>query len=85
MILHTIPVGITQTNCYIVGCQETQEGVVIDPGGHPQRILKILEEEGYANPLSVEIEFQGEPWPPLEEVDRSMKVSYEHLKSLGLS
>ncbi len=48
-------------------------------------ILKILAEEGYANPLSVEIEFQGEPWPSLEEVDRSMKVSYEHLKSLGLS
>jgi glyoxylase-like metal-dependent hydrolase (beta-lactamase superfamily II) len=39
-------VGITQTNCYIVGCQETQEGVVIDPGGHPQRILKVLEESG---------------------------------------
>ena len=24
---------------------------------------------GYAGPLSVEIEFQGEPWPPLAEVD----------------
>ena len=46
MILHTVPVGITQTNCYIVGCQETQEGVVIDPGGHPQRILKVLDETG---------------------------------------
>ena len=48
-------------------------------------ILKLLEEEGYSDPFSVEIEFQGEPWPPLSEVDRSMKVSYEHLKSLGLS
>lgn len=46
MILHTIPVGITQTNCYIVGCEETQEGVVIDPGGHPQRILQTLKESG---------------------------------------
>jgi glyoxylase-like metal-dependent hydrolase (beta-lactamase superfamily II) len=46
LILHTIPVGITQTNCYVVGCEETQEGVVIDPGGHPQRILKIIEESG---------------------------------------
>jgi len=46
LILHTIPVGITQTNCYIVGCEETQEGVVIDPGGHPQRILQTLEESG---------------------------------------
>lgn len=46
MILQTIPVGITQTNCYIVGCEETQEGVVIDPGGHPQRILKAIEQSG---------------------------------------
>jgi len=46
LILHTVPVGITQTNCYVVGCQETQEGVVIDPGGHPQRILTVLEESG---------------------------------------
>ncbi len=48
-------------------------------------ILKLLDEEGYTGPFSVEIEFQGEPWPPLSEVNRSMKVSYEHLKSLGLS
>ncbi len=49
------------------------------------RILKILEEEGYTGPFSVEIEFQGGTWPPLEEVDRSMKVSYQTLKKLGLS
>jgi L-ribulose-5-phosphate 3-epimerase len=48
-------------------------------------ILKLLDEEGYTGPFSVEIEFQGEPWPLLSEVNRSMKVSYEHLKSLGLS
>jgi len=46
MILHTIPVGITQTNCYVVGCDQTHEGVVIDPGGHPQRILKAIEQSG---------------------------------------
>lgn len=48
-------------------------------------ILRLLEEEGYAGPFSVEIEFQGEPWPPVTEVHRSMQVSYQHLKSLGLS
>ncbi len=46
MILHTVQVGITQTNCYIVGCEETREGVVIDPGGHPERILAALEKSG---------------------------------------
>ncbi|MEA3335098.1 MAG: sugar phosphate isomerase/epimerase family protein [Chloroflexota bacterium] len=48
-------------------------------------ILNLLEEEGYTGPFSVEIEFQGEPFPPLAEVDRSMKVSYETLSNLGLS
>jgi glyoxylase-like metal-dependent hydrolase (beta-lactamase superfamily II) len=28
-----------QTNCYVVGCEETKVGAVIDPGGHPDRIL----------------------------------------------
>jgi hydroxyacylglutathione hydrolase len=46
LILHTIHVGITQTNCYVVGCEETHEGVVIDPGGHPQRIIDAVEESG---------------------------------------
>jgi len=46
VILHTIHVGITQTNCYVVGCEETHEGVVIDPGGNPKRILKAIEDGG---------------------------------------
>jgi len=50
-----------------------------------RRVLEILEEAGYDGPLSVEIEFQGEPWPPLAEVDESMRRSYEHLGRLGLS
>jgi L-ribulose-5-phosphate 3-epimerase len=49
------------------------------------RIVKILREEGYTNPLSVEIEFAGEPWPPVEEVHRSMQVSHDTLKKLGLA
>jgi L-ribulose-5-phosphate 3-epimerase len=49
------------------------------------QVLKILDEGGYRGPLSVEIEFSGLPWPPLEEVDRSMAVSYRTLQGLGLS
>jgi L-ribulose-5-phosphate 3-epimerase len=47
------------------------------------RILQILRDGGYSGPLSVELEFRGEPWPPLEEVDDAMRRSYEHLRSLG--
>lgn len=44
MILHTLVVGITQTNCYLLGCEQTREAAVIDPGGHPERILASLKE-----------------------------------------
>jgi L-ribulose-5-phosphate 3-epimerase len=47
-------------------------------------LLKILQQENYLGPLSVEIEFAGLPWPPLEEVHRSMAVSYATLRELGL-
>ena len=36
-------------------------------------------------PLSVEIEFRGDPWPALAEVNRAMKASRDKLVSLGLS
>ena len=49
------------------------------------RVLQILRDAGYTGPYSVELEFQGEPWPPLADVNAAMKTSYEHLKSLGLS
>jgi sugar phosphate isomerase/epimerase len=49
------------------------------------RILAILREAGYEGPLSVELEFQGEPWPPLAEVNQAMQQSREHLNALGLA
>ena len=48
MIIVTLPVGLIQTNCYIVGCEETKEGAIIDPGGHAERILAEVERRGLA-------------------------------------
>jgi sugar phosphate isomerase/epimerase len=48
-------------------------------------VIRILGRAGYTGPYSVELEFQGEPWPPLEQVDEAMRASYEHLSRLGLS
>lgn len=47
-------------------------------------ILRTLEEGGYTGPLSVEVEFSGEPWPPLDEVTASMTRARTHLNGLGL-
>lgn len=39
MIIETLPVGLLQANCYLVGCEVTRQAAVIDPGGDPQVIL----------------------------------------------
>jgi L-ribulose-5-phosphate 3-epimerase len=48
-------------------------------------VLDTMDKGGFKGPLSVEIEFRGDPWPPLTEVNRAMKASYDKLTSLGLS
>jgi glyoxylase-like metal-dependent hydrolase (beta-lactamase superfamily II) len=44
MILHTIPAGMNQTNCYVVGCEETSRGAVIDPGGEGKRLVREIQD-----------------------------------------
>lgn len=35
MILKGLEISAMGVNCYIVGCEETKEVAVIDPGGNP--------------------------------------------------
>ena len=49
------------------------------------RVLAILSEAGYEGPYAVEIEFSGEPWPPLDEVTEAMRASRAALAAHGLS
>jgi L-ribulose-5-phosphate 3-epimerase len=49
-----------------------------------KKLLGMFKRGGYAGPFTVEIEFKGEPWPPLASVNKAMKQSYKHLASLGL-
>ena len=50
-----------------------------------RQVLEILENSRYVGPYSVELEFEGEPWPSLADVNKAMRQSYEHLSALGLS
>lgn len=45
MILKAIEISSMAENCYIVGCEETREVAVIDPGGNPRGILHLLQED----------------------------------------
>lgn len=42
MFLKTVEVTGFYTNCYIIACDATGEAAIIDPGGEPERILKVV-------------------------------------------
>jgi len=43
LILEVLPLGLFQTNCYIVGCPETRQAMVLDPGGEVAPVLARVE------------------------------------------
>lgn len=45
MIVKGLTVGLFQENCYILGCEETREGVIIDPGDNARAILKLVQQD----------------------------------------
>ncbi|MBW1782150.1 MAG: MBL fold metallo-hydrolase [Deltaproteobacteria bacterium] len=45
-MLRQLVVGPYQANCYILGCKETKEGLVIDPGDEVFRIVKEISRLG---------------------------------------
>ena len=50
-----------------------------------ERVLSSCHENDFHGPFSVEIEFQGKPWPSLETVNPAMLQSRKHLVDLGLT
>ena len=46
MIAKSIEVGMLQVNCYVLGCEATGEGVVIDPGDNASRVLDLVRQMG---------------------------------------
>ena len=44
ILLERLIVGPFQSNCWILGCKETLEGILIDAGDEAERILKTIEQ-----------------------------------------
>lgn len=42
LLVDSVVVSPFQTNCYIIACPETKEGIVLDPGDEPERILAVV-------------------------------------------
>ncbi|MFN8558982.1 MAG: MBL fold metallo-hydrolase [Dehalococcoidia bacterium] len=46
LMIKGIVVGVFQENCWIIGSQRTREGIVVDPGDEPDRILELARDMG---------------------------------------
>jgi hydroxyacylglutathione hydrolase len=46
MIFEIVVVGPLEVNCFILGCEATREGVIVDPGSEPEKILAAVERLG---------------------------------------
>jgi glyoxylase-like metal-dependent hydrolase (beta-lactamase superfamily II) len=46
MIVETIVTGVFEENCYVIGCDETREAMVVDPGDDHEDILAALDRLG---------------------------------------
>lgn len=47
MIVKRIQIGVMGVNCYLIGCEETKEAVVIDPGTGADTILNKINEDNW--------------------------------------
>ncbi len=47
MIINTISVAPIGTNCYVLACEKSRDAIIIDPGGEPDKILRLVDEQGY--------------------------------------
>ncbi len=46
MIFESFPVGPFQCNCMILGCENTQTAIIVDPGEEAEQILSVLSQHG---------------------------------------
>lgn len=46
MIFESVVVGPLMVNCYVLGCENSKEGVVVDPGDDTDRILDAVSRHG---------------------------------------
>lgn len=53
MLLRALEVGPFASNCYVVGSPTTKEGMIIDPGAEPERILAAVKQLGLSIVLVV--------------------------------
>ncbi len=47
MFLERKPLGVYAANGYIAACEDSKEAIVVDPGGEPEEVIKIIDENEF--------------------------------------
>lgn len=47
MYIKHIEIGSMAANCFLIGCEDTKDALILDPGGNPERILKEISNGGW--------------------------------------
>ena len=43
MIFESVVVGELEVNCFVLACEQTREGIIVDPGDQASDILNLVE------------------------------------------
>lgn len=70
MIIRSLVVSVFGTNCYIVGSETTNKGLIIDPGGEANLILSTVREKGLSIELIIVTHAHGDHTGALVEAKR---------------
>ena len=44
--IHSLVLGMVQTNCYLITNEATKETVIIDPAGEADRLCRFIDSRG---------------------------------------
>ena len=76
MILKGLTVGPFMSNCYIVGSEQTKEGMIIDPGAEADRILRTVKDLGLTTKLIVATHTHADHIGALPEVKEATGAQF---------
>jgi hydroxyacylglutathione hydrolase len=83
MIVQGLEVGMFMSNCYIVGSDQTHDGMIIDPGAESGRILETAQDLGLSVKLIVATHVHADHIGAVAKVKEATGADYAVHESAG--
>lgn len=81
--IYKIPVGMLQTNCYVVADEETKKSVIIDPGDEAGKIIEVVEKNGLSPRMIILTHSHFDHVGALAEVKKHFSIEQPELEDGG--